>query len=837
MTHNIAQLDYPVQETFPALKQALHSQQRALLEAPPGAGKTTLVPLALLDEPWLAGQKIIMLEPRRLAARMAAKRMADLLGEKVGQTVGYRIRQDKNIGRNTRIEVVTEGILTRQLQSDPELNGVGLVIFDEFHERNLQGDLGLAFCMETQDALRDDLRLLVMSATLDGGNLASFLGNAARITSEGRAFDVAVDNLPRPDKFSLVNDTVRTISKAIMDESGSLLVFLPGEGEIRKAQSLLNERYANDPHILVAPLYGALPPQEQDKAITPPPKGVRKIVLATTIAETSLTIEDIRIVIDCGYKRVARFDNARSMSRLETVRVSQAAATQRKGRAGRMQDGICYQLWPQAETHALAERDTPEILESDLTPLALELSAWGVHVPEDLKLLDYPPKNAFQQAQDLLFQLGGLDKNATITAHGKEMLALSLHPRLAHMILTSSHTNENDAALACDIAATLQDGPLLKGARDCDLRTSLAILHNQAGSTQNIAKGALHRARQTAKNLKKRLKISDTPPTSYLETGRILALAYPDRIAKQRTNGQSSYHLSAGMGASLPDHDALSIEPFLVIAHMDGANAQARIFSAAPLHIQDIENNFPDLIQEKTETGWDKRTQSVSAARVRKFGALTLKSTPLRHIDPEEQARGLCYGIRQLGLHVLPWTKDSDFLCKRVEFLRKRDDKWPDMSEAGLLNTLEDWLLPYLNGINRIEQLKKIDLDAALLSRLDWQAQQELAKRAPTHYRVPSGSQIRLDYTNPEKPILSVKLQEMFGEPQTPCIDNATISLQIHLLSPAGRPLQVTEDLESFWQNGYDSVKKEMKGRYQKHPWPDNPIEAQATGKIKRKLA
>ncbi len=837
MTHDIAQLGYPVQETFPALKQALHSQQRALLEAPPGAGKTTLVPLALLDEPWLAGKKIIMLEPRRLAARMVAKRMADLLGEKVGQTVGYRIRQDKNVGPNTRIEVVTEGILTRQLQSDPELGGIGLVIFDEFHERNLQGDLGLAFCMETQDALRDDLRLLVMSATLDGENLASFLGDAARITSAGRAFNVAIHNLPRPDRFSLVNDTVRTISKALEEESGSLLVFLPGEGEIRKAQSLLNERYAQDPHILIAPLYGALPTTEQDKAIAPAPKGVRKIVLSTTIAETSLTIEDIRIVIDCGYKRVARFDNARSMSRLETVRVSKAAATQRKGRAGRMQDGICYQLWPQAETHALAERDTPEILESDLTPLALELSAWGVHAPEDLKLLDYPPKNAFQQAQDLLFQLGGLDKNGKITAHGKEMLALSLHPRLAHMILTSSHTNKNDAALACDIAATLQDGPLLKGSRDCDLRTSLAVLHNQTGSTHNISKGALHRARQTAKALRKRLKISNILSTSYLETGRILALAYPDRIAKQRNNGQSSYHLSAGMGASLPEHDALSIEPFLVIAHMDGANAQARIFSAAPLHIQDIENNFSDLIQEKTEIGWDKRTQSVSASRVRKLGALPLKSTPLRHIDPEEQARGLCYGIRQLGLHVLPWTKDSESFCKRVEFLRKRDDKWPDMSEAGLLKTLEDWLLPYLNGVSRIEQLKKIDLDAALLSCLDWQAQQELAKRAPTHYRVPSGSQIRLDYTNPEKPILSVKLQEMFGEPHTPRIDNATISMQIHLLSPAGRPLQVTEDLESFWQNGYDSVKKEMKGRYPKHPWPDNPIAAQATGKTKRKLA
>lgn len=836
MTQIPPSLGYPVEETFPALKDALASGTRAILEAPPGAGKTTLVPLALLNENWLHNKKIILMEPRRLAARMAAKRMADLLGETVGQTVGYRIRQDKKISPQTRIEVVTEGILTRQLQSDPELNGVGLIIFDEFHERNLQGDLGLAFCLETQDALRDNLRILIMSATLDGERLNNFLTDAKRVSSQGRTFDVTQHNLPRPDKFTLAQETTRAVIRAIGEEDGSILVFLPGEGEIRRVQALLRERYDTDPTILIAPLFGALPPHEQDKAIHPAPKNIRKIVLATTIAETSLTIEGVRIVVDCGYKRVARFDNARAMSQLETVRVSKAAATQRKGRAGRMENGVCYQLWPAAENQALAERDIPEILQCDLTAFALELAAWGVHDPHDLKLLDYPAQTAFNQARNLLLQLGALDKNHTITAHGKQMMPLSLHPRLAHMVLKACDDNAGDGALACDIAATLQDGPLLKGSRDCDLRTSISVLHNEGRNHSTLAKGAIHRARQTAKTLKKRLKISNAQASNYLETGRVLALAYPDRIAKRRTAGQNIYHLSAGIGATLNPDDALCSEDLLVVAHMDGANTQARIFSAAPISLTEIENNFANLIEEKTDVGWDRRNQSVNAQRVRKLGALTLKSTPLPNIDAEELAHGLCQGIRQIGLHVLPWSKETETLCHRIEFLRLRDDKWPDMSEQGLLNSLEHWLIPFLSGYSKIDHLKKMDLAEILRTRLDWQSLQELEKRAPTHYRVPSGSMVRLDYSNSQKPVLRVKLQEMFGEPQTPRIDNETVNVQIHLLSPAGRPLQVTEDLESFWKNGYDSVKKEMKGRYPKHPWPDNPMESQATRKTKRNL-
>ncbi|SCA58185.1 ATP-dependent RNA helicase HrpB [Candidatus Terasakiella magnetica] len=835
MTTSPLKLGYPVEETFPELKNALSQNNCAILEAPPGAGKTTLVPLALLNEPWLGNQKIIMLEPRRLAARMAATRMASLLGEEVGQSVGYRIRQDKKISAKTRIEVVTEGILTRQIQDDPELDGIGLVIFDEFHERNLQGDLGLAFCLETMAALRDDLRLLVMSATLDGASLSSFLDDAPCITSQGKSFEVETKNLPRPDKFSLAQDVAKAVNKAVREESGNILVFLPGEGEIRKTEQLLKDQYGSDPSILIAPLYGALSQAQQDLAISPTVQGKSKIVLATTIAETSLTIEGIRVVIDCGLKRVSRFDAAKAMSKLETVRVSKASATQRKGRAGRMEAGVCYQLWPKAETQALQERDIPEILECDLTPFALDLASWGVKRPDELKLLDLPNQSQLEKAQELLITLGALDKNLILSEHGKEMQKLSLHPRIAHMVLKAREEGQGEAALACEIAATLHDGPLFKGRRECDIRNALSLFQSKK-QDRNLAKGAFYRAKETVKILKKRLKLKDAKPASILEAGRILALAYPDRLAKLRAKGKGDYHLSAGIGANLSEDDPLFGEDYLVVAHMGGTQAQGRIFTAAPITLQDIETDFAHQIIEEEEIGWDKRTQAATAQRVRRIGALKLKTTPIKNIAPERLSEALCAGIRQLGIHVLSWDKDSQNLCQRVEFLRYNDTSWPDMSETGLLDSLEDWLSPFLNGCCRIDHLKKVDLQAALLSKMSWEDQQKLNQQAPTHYRVPSGSNIRLDYSNSKKPVLSVKLQEMFGEPQSPTINNGQCNLQIHLLSPAGRPLQVTEDLESFWQNGYDSVKKEMKGRYPKHPWPDNPIAAIATGKTKRKM-
>ncbi|MDV7341551.1 ATP-dependent helicase HrpB [Terasakiella sp. A23] len=835
MTKPIALPDFPVIETFPDLKAALSNQNIAILEAPPGAGKTTLVPLALLNEDWLSGQKIIMLEPRRLAAKMAATRMASIMGEKLGETVGYRIRQDKEIGPNTRIEVVTEGILTRMIQNDPELSGVGLVIFDEFHERNLQGDLGLAFCLETLEALRDDLRVLVMSATLDGQVLSEFLDGAQRIISEGRAFPVETRNLPRPDKFSLAQDTASAVRKAMREEDGNILVFLPGEGEIRKTEQLLNETYHGPSNIIVAPLYGALPPKQQDLAIAPTEKGVRKIVLATTIAETSLTIEGIRVVIDCGLKRVSRFDGARALSKLETVRVSKASAEQRRGRAGRMEPGVCYQLWPRAETQALAERDRPEILEADIAPFLLELAAWGVKDASSLKFLDLPTDKVMADAHDLLKKLNALDEDLSLTKHGERMQRLALHPRLAHMVLVACDNADEDGLLACDIAATLHDGPILKGKQGGDLRDSITCLQGN-GNAANVSKAALYRAKDTAKSLKAKQKLPKTAAASAMETGRILALAYPDRIGKIRGKTSCDYLLSNGMGAALREDNPLRGEEFLVVAHLDGQGAKGRIFTAAPMLQSDLEASFGNQIAEEDHIQWDQRSQGAIAERQKKFGALVLKSTPIKNVDPEQIKLALCKGIRQAGLHVLPWEKETENLCNRLKFLKKRDDEWPDYSEDTLAETLEDWLAPFLDGCSKLDHLKKIDLNAALLAGLNWDDQQKLNKLAPTHYRVPSGSNVQLDYSNPDKPVLKVKLQEMFGEPQTPTINNGTVPLCIHLLSPAGRPLQVTENLGSFWQEAYDSVKKEMKGRYPKHPWPDNPIEAIATAKTKRHL-
>ncbi|NVK19899.1 MAG: ATP-dependent helicase HrpB [Methylocystaceae bacterium] len=827
--------DFPVKETFADLKATLATEPTAILEAPPGAGKTTLVPLTLLNEDWLSSQKIIMLEPRRLAAKMAASRMASLLGEQAGQTVGYRIRQEKKVSKETRIEVVTEGILTRMIQNDPELTGVGLVIFDEFHERNLQGDLGLAFCLETQEALRDDLRLLVMSATLDGKALSGFLDGAKRIISKGRSFPVATYNLPRPDKFNLPQETAQAIHKAIQEEEGNILVFLPGEGEIRKTQSLLEDRYGTRQDILIAPLFGALTAKQQDMAIAPTHDNVRKIVLATTIAETSLTIEGIRIVVDCGMKRVARFDAARGFSKLETVRVSKASAMQRQGRAGRMEDGVCYQLWPKAETQALAPRDTPEILEADLAPLILELATWGVNNIKDLKFLDYPSEKNYLDAQKLLVDLTALNSETKLTAHGRQMQKLALHPRLAHMVLTAQNEDDDIAALACEIAAVLHDGPLIKGRQGSDLRDSLSVLKSKNIASYG-ARGAIYRARETAKGLKSRLKLPHNLQTNPLETGRLLARAFPDRIAKIRQKGGVDYLLSNGSGVALSEDDPLRGEEFLVISHLDGSKARGRIFTACPLDQNDIEDVFADQLTEEDNIDWDQQNQAARAERRLKFGALTLKSSPLKDIDPEQMTQALCQGIRQVGLHALPWTIESENLRQRIAFLRHYDQNWPDFSEQTLLDQLENWLVPYLTGCSRLDHLKKIDLEAALLAQLSWEDQQSLNQLAPTHYRVPSGSQIRLDYSTADKPVLSVKLQEMFGEPQTPTINNGTCRLSIHLLSPAGRPLQVTENLASFWQDAYDSVKKEMKGRYPKHPWPDNPLEAIATAKTKRHL-
>lgn len=824
--------DLPVKEIFGELKNALGRAQTVILEAPPGAGKTTLVPLGLLSEDWLGKRKIVMLEPRRLAARLAAKRMADLLGEKVGETVGYHIRQDRKTGPKTRIEVVTEGILTRRLQNTPDLPDTALVIFDEFHERNLQGDLGLAFCLESQEALRDDLRLVIMSATLNAERLLEFLPEAECIKSRGQSHPVGVQYFPRPERHRLVGAMVQVIEKAYQDETGNILAFLPGASEIHRVQGLLKQSAKIDPTTLIAPLYGALSWKMQDQAILPTPEGVRKIVLATNIAETSLTIEGINIVVDSGLRRAVRFDHARSLSQMETRRISLSSATQRMGRAGRLGPGQCYRLWPEAETRAMIEDDPAEILEADLMPVALELAGWGARSFDGLRLADKPHGDTLKNAQSLLRALGALDDTLGLSPHGQDILSLSLHPRLAHMCLIAQKTSRSDGTLACLLAALVQDGPLTK---DRDLLKDLsAFLDNTATN-----KAALSKIRQTFQGLCKRLGLETKTELDIHAAPRWLALAYPDRIAQARQQAPGSFLLSHGPAGELPEDDPLGTHDFLVVADINMMGTTGRIFKACALLKEDLTSLFRDRIEEVEDVQFDPTSETVRGHRITRYGRLTLDKKPLSTISRDAVDQALCKALRADDLKSLVVTHEARTFCQRVEFLRLNNSKcanWPDMSHEGLKADLEDWLVPFLGSVKGFFDLKKINLLDALKARLSWQDQQFLDQKAPETIRVPSGSNIKIDYRTPEKPVLAVKLQEMFGQTETPTINEGQTRLQIHLLSPARRPLQVTEDLQTFWQNAYDSVKKEMKGRYPKHPWPDDPLNAIATQKTTKKM-
>lgn len=812
----------PIAEVLPELRETLALGKGAVLQAPPGAGKTTAVPLALLEAPWLAGRSIVMLEPRRLAARAAARRMAALLGEEVGRTVGYRVRQDTKVSRATRIEVVTEGILTRRLQSDPELEGVGCVIFDEFHERSLHADLGLALTLEVQVALRDDLRLCVMSATLDGGPIARLMGGVPVVTAEGRMHPVDTRFLPGAGR--LPDQAAAAIRQVAREEAGSILVFLPGEGEIRRTQGLLS---GLPDDMDVCPLYGALPPAAQDAAIRPAPTGRRKVVLATAIAETSLTIDGIRVVIDAGQSRRARFDPRAGMSRLVTTRVSRAEADQRRGRAGRLEPGVCYRLWSEAEDRALTPFPPPEIQAADLALLALDLAAWGAEA-DALPWLDAPPPGPLAQATDLLTALGALDAGGRITPHGREMAALPLHPRLAHMILAARP--HGLGGLACDVAALLEERDPLRSSRDADLRPRVDLLRGAPARGLEVDKGALARARDAARLWRRRLGLDDMAGSQ--ETGAVVALAYPDRLGHRR--GQGGYTLAGGRGAVLAESDPLAAEDFLAVADVDGGQQNARVYRAAPITAAEIEALFADRITEGTVVRWDGRGQSVIARRQRRLGALVLSDKPLPAPDPSRLAEGLIDGVRQTGLHVLPWDKASAQFRARVLFLRRAEGApWPDLSDDGLLATLEDWLMPYLSGLSKLSMLKKVPLLEALKATLPWPLPQRLDAEAPTHYRVPTGDRISLDYTTGETPVLPVRLQQMFGTTDHPTLAGGRVPLIVHLLSPAGRPLQITQDLPGFWTNSYPAVKAEMKGRYPKHPWPDDPVAAAPTRRAK----
>jgi ATP-dependent RNA helicase HrpB len=828
----------PIGAALPELLAALDHSGAAVLEAPPGAGKTTLVPLALLDAPWLGRQKIVMLEPRRLAARAAARRMAQMIGEEVGETVGFRTRLETRIGPKTRIEVVTEGILPRMLQSDAALEGVGIVIFDEYHERSLDADLGLALVLETRRYLREELRLLVMSATLDGERVAALL-DAPRITSAGRAFPVTLRYLDRPAPDRFERAVASAIRRALAGEDGSILVFLPGGAEIRRVARFLDDL---DPEILIAPLYGDLLPGAQDEAIAPAPRGWRKIVLATSIAETSLTIEGIRIVIDGGLARGPRFDPRSGMTRLVTTRVSQAASEQRRGRAGRIEPGVCYRLWPEVEQAQLAPYAPPEIREADLAPLVLTLAAWGSAEPAALSWLDPPPSAALGQARELLLRLGALDPEGHVTKAGHAMAALPLHPRLAHMAIKGKERGSGRAAAA--IAALLMERDVVRttpGLRDADLRLRVELLAERAAARElgpefQLDRGGLERVRQAARQIERALGLRTGETIDPSETGRLLAEAYPDRLAQAR-GAHGQFRLSGGGGAELPPSDALAGEAFLAVADLDGERKTAHIFLAAPLTLAEIEEDFADAIETHDAIEWSSVDEAVLAQRQRRLGALILDDKPLRDPPAEEVAAALIAGIRELRLAALPWTREAESLRRRVEFLARAEPgaSWPDWSDDALLRSLDDWLAPYLLGITRRAQFGTIDLAAALDAMLSFAQRRALDDHAPTHISVPSGSRVPIDYGAGDIPVLAVRMQEMFGATATPAIAGGRVPLLLHLLSPAGRPLQVTRDLGGFWTNSYPQIRGEMRGRYPKHPWPDNPLEAPPTARAKRR--
>ncbi|MGF7172356.1 ATP-dependent helicase HrpB [Azospirillum doebereinerae] len=845
----------PIDPVLPELLDALRTRGVAVLQAPPGAGKTTRVPLALLDQDWLAGRKVIVVEPRRLAARAAAHRMAAMLGQEVGGTVGYRVRQDSRVGPKTRIEVMTDGLFLRRIQDSPELPDVGAVLFDEFHERGIDSDLSLALTRETREALREDLRLVAMSATLDGGPVSALLGDASSpapvVTSEGRAFPVETRHLDAPPPGARIEDAVAaTLRRALREEPGNALVFLPGTGEIRRVQSLL-EQADLGPGVVLAPLYGDMTTEAQDAAIGPTAPGTRKVVLATSIAETSLTIEGIRIVVDSGMMRVPRFDPRGGMTRLVTVKVSQASADQRRGRAGRLEPGVCYRLWPEAAHRALAPHTAPEILDADLAPLALELAAWGVKDPADLPWLDAPPAAAMAQARELLGELGALESGAPdgaggITPAGKRMARLGVHPRLARMMLDGAALGLGP--LACTVAALLGERDIVRaqpGFRDADLRLRVDLLRGEErgghgaargiGVDRNRAKQAVRQAQAWRRQLNLR---DDRNGGDSGAVGRLLALAYPDRIGQRRPGGNpggvaAQYRLSGGRGAYFQEAEPLSAEDWLVVADLDGAARESRIFLAAPVTLAELEDAFADRIRTEDVVVWDGREQAVLARRRRMLFALVLKDERLSKPPADAMTAAMVEGVRAMGLACLPWTNELRAWRTRLAFLRRREgEDWPDLSDEALLAGLEDWLAPFLDGVSRRAHLDRIDLSSALRNQLPWDLKTRMDAEAPTHVEVPSGSRIPIDYDG-EEPVLAVRLQEMFGLAETPRIAGGKVPLLLHLLSPARRPMQVTRDLASFWANTYKAVKADLKGQYPKHYWPDNPLEAEPTARAK----
>lgn len=855
----------PIDEVLPQLREVLRGAGGAVLQAAPGAGKSTVVPLALLEEPWASGRRLIMLEPRRLAARAVAQRMAGTLGERVGDTVGYRMRLDTQVSKRTRIEVVTEGVLTRMLQSDPSLEGVAAVIFDEFHERSLQADLGLALSLDARENLAPELKLVVMSATLDGERVAALLGNVPVVTAQGRMFPVetrfvgkSAPLLPDPTSARGVQESpekavAQIVLSALAEEQGDVLVFLPGAREIRRVQTLVQERVQGS-SVSVLPLFGDLSAGEQDAALAPSAGGLRKVVLATNIAETSLTIPGVRIVVDSGLARRSMFDPATGMSRLETQRISRASADQRQGRAGRVEAGVCYRAWSESAQRSLAPFSQPEIAEADLAPLALDLANWGVRDAGDLRWLDPPPAAMIASARDLLAHLGALDDAGRITPHGREMAQLGVHPRLAHMLLRARALNA--LPTAADLAALLSERDLLRGvsgSRDPDVRSRLDVFRRDSAPA-GVDWGAFQRAKKMSRDLLRRLSAdrqsaprdrSQSSPTSpksampaYTDAGVLLSLAYPDRVGRRRAGADARYTLANGRGAHFADTQSLGRQEFIVAVDLDDRERDARILLAAPLNKADIEEQFANRIVRGESVEWSSRDQAVIARRVARFDAVVLEDHPLHEIPVDAARAAMLVGVGELGIKALNWTREAQELQARMEFARRwapETGEWPAVDDDALAATFEHWLAPWLDGVTRREHLSKVSVVEALRALMSWDQQRKLDELAPSHLEVPTGSRIRVDYLDESAPVVAVRLQEVFGLEKTPMIGGGRVPVTFKLLSPAQRPVQVTRDLAGFWRGSYADVRKDMRGRYPRHYWPENPLEAEPTRGVRRK--
>ena len=861
------EIGFPIQSLLPAICASLQDHPRLVLEAPPGAGKTTQVPLALLDADWLRGRKIVMLEPRRVAARAAAGFMAKQLGEAVGETVGYRIRFDNKVGPRTRIEVVTEGILTRMLQDDPMLEGVGALLFDEFHERHLAGDLGLALALDVQAGLREDLRIAVMSATLDGERLAGFL-DAPRLSSAGRSYPVEVAHFPARREEAIEHQTKRAIEHALAMHPGDLLVFLPGQREIARMEALLSSSPSGrgvgvrvrdvhenaEPssgaarHLLpegegssnveVLALHGELPIEQQTRVLQPATDGRRRVVLATNVAESSVTLPGVRVVIDSGLAREPRFDPNSGFARLDVVSISQASADQRAGRAGRVAEGFAYRLWPQSQR--LEPQRRPEIAQVELASLALELAAWG---SDALRFVDPPPPGALAAARDLLQRLDALDGNRVITARGRRMLALGTHPRLAAMLLASDDPSR--IALACDLAALIEARDPLRSRSDAlaeRWQALAAFRHGRVDADAN--RSALAAIDAASKQWRRRLRCDARPPADVPahDLGDLLAHAFPDRIARQHPQDAKRYQLANGRMAKLFDDSAIYGEPWLVASELRFEAKDALLLRAAPVDERYLRHAFAAHFGEGDEVRWDATRRALASERIARFDGIVLSSKPAGRVDPALAALALVDAVRDLGLTALPWTESLAQWRVRVQCLRAWMPELglPDLSDAALLGSLDTWLMPAFAGKTRLDALDESSLGDALKSAVDWSLRQRVDQLAPTRIVVPSGMERRIDYLlddhgEPASPVLAVKLQELFGLAQTPRVAEGRIALTIHLLSPGGRPLQVTQDLAGFWERTYPEVKKEMKGRYPRHPWPDDPWNATATHRAKPK--